>query len=73
MYFVYVLKSKSARKSYVGYTEDLDRRIIQHNSGHNLFSKRFMPWEIVYTEKYDNIVDAIAREKYLKTTSGRRF
>ncbi|KKT01009.1 MAG: GIY-YIG catalytic domain protein [Candidatus Nomurabacteria bacterium GW2011_GWA2_43_15] len=73
MFFVYVLKSQSYKKSYVGHTDNLDRRLKEHNSGRNNFTRRYMPWNIVYTEKYDNIDDAVKREKFLKTTTGRRF
>ncbi|KKT23247.1 MAG: GIY-YIG catalytic domain protein [Candidatus Nomurabacteria bacterium GW2011_GWF2_43_8] len=73
MFFVYVLKSQSYKKSYVGHTDNLDRRLKEHNSERNNLTRRYMPWNIVYTEKYDNIDDAVKREKFLKTTTGRRF
>ncbi len=73
MFVVYVLKSKIARKSYVGVTNDLKRRLGEHNSGKHFYTKRHLPWEIKYTEKFNNFNDALKREKYLKTTAGRRF
>ena len=73
MFFVYVLKSQLYKKSYVGHTDNIDRRLKEHNSGRNNFTRRYVPWSIVYTEKYDNIDDAVKREKALKTTKGRRF
>ncbi len=72
-YIVYVLKSKSANKSYVGFTNDLERRIKEHNSGRHFYTKRYMPWEIIYQEKIGDLQSARKREKYLKSATGRKF
>ena len=71
-YIVYILRSLSAKKSYVGVTDNIKRRIKEHNSGKNFYTKRHRPWEIIHTEEYPNFKEARDREKYLKTTSGRR-
>ena len=73
MHFVYVLKSMSARKSYVGMTGDIERRLAQHNAGLNFYTKQYLPWIIVHKEQYDTLSDARRREKYLKSAAGRRF
>ncbi len=73
MFFIYILKSQVANKSYVGHTDDLDRRIKEHNSGKHFYTKRYLPWKIIYNEKFENADEARKREKYLKTTNGRRF
>jgi len=73
MYSVYVLKSEKNNKSYVGHTGDLNRRLLEHNRGDNYYTKRHRPWIVVYKEDYDNLEEAIRREKFLKSTSGRRF
>lgn len=73
MFYVYILKSREADKSYVGHTDNLDRRMSEHNSGKHFYTKRYMPWEVLYVEEFENIEEAIKREKYLKTASGRRF
>lgn len=72
-YFVYILKSRVAGKSYVGYTNNLNHRLKQHNLGQSYFTKRYAPWDILYTEEFDNIKDAKNRERYLKSSSGRRL
>ena len=76
-FFVYVIQSKSSRKKYIGQTCDLKKRIIQHNDPENkfsLFTKRFKgPWELIYSEELENRSDAMVREKFFKTGSGRRF
>jgi len=73
MYFLYVLKSEIAKKSYVGITTDLKRRVKEHNSGKNFYTKRHCPWSIIYTEKFNSREEARKREKYLKTAAGRRY
>ena len=72
-YYVYVLKSRIDGKFYTGFTSDLEERIKAHNSGKVLSTKRRTPFEIIYYEFSININDAIHREKYLKTTYGKRF
>jgi putative endonuclease len=73
MYFVYVLKSKDFPKSYVGITNNIDRRIQEHNSGKHFYTKRYPPWTVIWKEQHNTLKDARAREKYLKSASGRRF
>ena len=73
MYFTYILKSKEFPKTYVGITDDLSRRLLQHNSGLHLYTKRYMPWEIIYSEKLADRIQARKREKYFKSSSGRRW
>ncbi|OGD31042.1 hypothetical protein A2W60_01145 [Candidatus Azambacteria bacterium RIFCSPHIGHO2_02_46_12] len=73
MFLVYVLKSAVASKSYVGLTDDLQRRIHEHNSGKHFYTRRHKPWVVIYKEQFDTFADAKDREKYFKSTSGRRF
>ena len=72
MYFVYVLKSKLHRKSYVGVTNDLVRRLNEHNTGKSNYTKLYAPWDVIYTEKYNTLTEAVVREKYYKSAAGRR-
>jgi putative endonuclease len=72
-YFVYVLKSKRDKKFYTGFTSNLDHRVEEHNSGKVYSTKSRVPFELVYYEVCFCIDDATYREKYLKTTDGKRF
>jgi len=60
-------------KTYVGSTVDLKNRITEHNSGKSTFTKRYIPWQLVYSEEFDSIQEARKREKYFKTAAGRTF
>ncbi|HWO07344.1 MAG TPA: GIY-YIG nuclease family protein [Candidatus Paceibacterota bacterium] len=73
MYFVYVLKSERSRKSYVGHTDNLEKRLLEHNFGKNTSTKPFAPWVRVYHEEYKSREAAVKREKYLKSRGDRRF
>lgn len=73
MSFVYVLKSLSVNKSYVGSTNNLSRRLKEHEKGQSGFTKKFLPWKLIYTEDYATLADARKREKYLKSAAGRKF
>lgn len=71
MFYVYVLKSLKYTKSYVGHTDDIDRRLEKHNRGYSTYTRRYRPWKIIYTEEYRTEKEAIAREKYYKSHAGR--
>lgn len=72
-HFVYVLQSLNKDKGYVGMTNNLERRLKEHNLGLSSYTKRHIPWKMIYHEEYDSLKDARSREKYLKSSSGRRF
>jgi len=74
MFFVYVLYSKSFDKIYIGFTSDLENRFKSHNElSKKGWTIRFRPWEIVYTEEFQDKQDAMKREKQLKSATGRDF
>jgi putative endonuclease len=71
MHFVYVLFSEKDRKLYVGETEDVKRRVWQHQSGLAAATKNRLPVRLIYLEGYSNISEAKRRERYLKGGNGR--
>jgi putative endonuclease len=73
MYYIYVLQSLKDKNFYVGYTSDLKKRIIEHNKGLVHSTKNRRPLKLVYYEACINQQDAIHREKYLKTSWGKRY
>lgn len=73
MYYTYILQSLSDYNFYVGYTKDLDKRIVQHNNGLVDSTSGRRPLQLVYYEACINQQDATHREKYLKTSWGKRF
>ncbi len=73
MYNVYVLKSTSHGSRYVGSTEDLETRIIEHNQGRCRYTKGRMPWIVIYSEKFSTLSEARKREVFLKSGKGREL
>lgn len=66
LHCVYLLQSLKNGSLYVGYTSDLKRRLQEHNSGQSSYTKKYLPWKLVYFEGYCSKIDAQQREKLLK-------
>ena len=67
MYYVYVLTNKTNAVMYIGVTNDLPRRLCEHQNGQlEGFTKKYHVHKLVYVEEYTQIDDAISREKQLK-------
>ncbi|OGZ04330.1 MAG: excinuclease ABC subunit C [Candidatus Lloydbacteria bacterium RIFCSPHIGHO2_01_FULL_41_20] len=71
MYYVYIIKSP--KQFYIGSTNDLKRRITEHQNNKSFATKNRGPWQLVYYEASLSEKDARVREKYLKTAWGRRY
>jgi len=69
MYYVYVLKSVKIGELYIGQTNDLKRRLVEHNNGKNVSTKHKAPFQLVYYEAYKAQADAKHREDMLKRFS----
>ena len=72
-WYTYVLESIKDGDYYIGYTNNLKRRLAEHNKGLNFSTKFRKPFKLIYFEACLNMKDAKRREHYLKTTQGRRF
>ncbi len=72
MYHVYVLQSLKDAKTYVGYTEKIERRMQEHNAGKSLATKHRRPLKLLFTETFDTAKEAKRRELYWKSGAGRR-
>ncbi|MCL4377576.1 MAG: GIY-YIG nuclease family protein [Actinobacteria bacterium] len=73
MYFVYVLRSLKDNKRYIGFTDNLERRLTEHNSGKVKSTKNRKPLELIYHEEYTDKFEAMNREKFFKSGRGREF
>ena len=73
IYYVYMLKSKGIKSvTYVGYTNNLKKRIGLHNSGKGAKFTRGRKWRLIYKEKFKSKKEAISREYYIKTKRSLR-
>jgi len=66
-YFVYIMTNKSNNVIYTGITNNLIRRVFEHKRGYSIgFTKRYKTIKLVYYELFNDINDAIRREKQIK-------
>lgn len=72
-YYTYVLRSVKDGNLYIGYTNDLSKRLWKHKNGEVNSTKNRRPFILVYYEVCFDKDSAIKREKYLKTTYGHRY
>ena len=73
MYYVYYLQSDcNLKQNYIGYTSDLKERLRKHNKGLVKSTKPYLPWKLIFYEAFLDMRDAKRREKYLKTTKGKK-
>ncbi len=73
MYTVYVLRSERDQKRYIGTTNNIEERLLEHKSGLVKSTKNRRPLKIVYTEEFKNKFDALVREKFFKSGQGREY
>ena len=71
MFYVYVFLCAD-KKMYVGYTQDLRKRVARHQKGQVNSTKARLPVKLIFYESYINKYDALRREKYLKTSKGKQ-
>ena len=72
-FYTYVLKSEKDGKMYVGTTSNLQHRLNQHQNGLVFSTKHRRPLNLIYAEACLNKDDAFRRERYLKTSMGKRY
>ena len=71
MFYVYVLQSNKNKQLYVGRTDNLQKRIKQHQDRKTFTTNRLNPMTLVFYESFFDKKDAIRRERYLKTSKGK--
>lgn len=73
MFYVYAMESTKIGTLYVGFSKDPRKRLAKHNRRENISTKNGIPWKLIYLEGYLDKGDALSREKFLKSGSGRKF
>ena len=73
MFIVYILYSKRIDHYYVGYTNNIERRIKEHNRRKGKYTDRGIPWIMVRTEIYTSKEEAELREKFIKKRKSRAY
>ena len=75
MFFVYILYSKDYDKYYVGHTNNIKRRLIEHNSEEfdHYYTSKYKPWEVKLTYEIEKKALAMRLEKFIKKQKSRKF
>ena len=74
MFTVYILYAEKFQKIYIGYTSNIEQRIISHNLlATKGYTVKFRPWNVIHTEEYATKAEAMNREKWLKSGVGRTW
>jgi putative endonuclease len=70
---VYILYSKITDKYYIGYSENVELRLIKHNLGATPSTRPGRPWFVVYKEVCKDKTTAIIREREIKSKKSRKY
>ncbi len=70
-FIVYILFSETKNRFYIGFTSDMQQRIMRHNQKSKGFTGNVNDWKIVYTEKYNSKEEAYTREQQIKSWKSR--
>lgn len=73
MYFVYIIQSQIDKSYYTGVTENIEKRVAEHNSGSKKYSSSKNPFILAWYCGFENKELAYRFEKYLKSGSGIAF
>ena len=76
MYFIYIIQSEASGNYYVGYTDDYNRRLREHNTQETFdtFTKKFRPWKLVAVFSCgENKAEAMKLEKFIKKQKSKRL
>ena len=73
MYYLYILLNEAGTRTYTGVAEDVEERLQRHNSGRVKASCPYKPYKVIHTEQFLTLKEARQREKFYKSTTGRRL
>ncbi|MBI4356184.1 MAG: GIY-YIG nuclease family protein [Candidatus Omnitrophica bacterium] len=72
MYHVYILLNEAKTRTYTGVADDVNKRLANHNAGRVKSSRPYRPYRVIHTESFVTLGEARQREKFYKSTTGRR-
>ncbi len=72
-YFVYIIYSSSKDRYYVGQTQDLENRLLDHQTSRSNYTKQAKDWVLLYSEEFKSRSDALKRESEIKSKNSRRY
>ena len=73
LFYVYILHSQISRRYYVGSTQDVEKRLREHNAGKSLSTRFGIPWKLIHTESFSIRSEAIVKERKIKARGIARY
>ncbi len=73
MYAVYIIRSSSRKRYYVGSTQDIINRLHEHNNGESASTRFGVPWELLHVEEFPTRSEAVRRERMIKARGIERY
>ena len=67
MYYTYILKSLKNNFIYIGSTENIENRLLRHNSGKVRSTQAYKPWKLMESRIFNTRSEAVKEEIFLKT------
>ena len=73
MYYVYIIKSDIRKYIYVGLTNNVERRVVEHQTGKEVTTRAYRPFSLIHVEKFSTRIEARKKEKYFKSGFGKEY
>ncbi len=72
MHCLYILLNETKNRTHTGVADDVEKRLLEHNAGRVKSSSPYRPYKVMHTETFATLSEARQREKFYKSTTGRR-
>ncbi|MBI4982242.1 MAG: GIY-YIG nuclease family protein [Candidatus Omnitrophica bacterium] len=72
MYYLYILLNEAKNRTYAGVADDVEKRLKEYNAGRVKSSSPYRPYKVIHTESFETLSEARQKEKFYKSTTGRR-
>jgi len=73
LYYIYIIRSEDKQRYYVGSTENVENRLLQHNAGKSTSTRAGIPWVLIHTKTFASRSEAVQREKKIKARGIGRY
>jgi putative endonuclease len=73
MFFIYIIRSSTTQRYYAGSTQDVDKRLREHNAGKSKSTRGGMTWKLIHSESFTTRSEAVQREQKIKAKGIGRY
>ncbi|MGE0642859.1 MAG: GIY-YIG nuclease family protein [Nitrospira sp.] len=72
IYYLYILLNEAGTRTYTGVSDDIEKRLKEHNEGKVTSSRPYRPYKVIYTQAFTTLRETRQEERYYKSATGRR-